>query len=146
MTSCPIFLLVFCLVCWSVTFTCIPLSTLHSPLCPPSITQTMPIYELVRLSTAADHVGERLANLRTAWDEYLLEFNSCQCAPCKHNGIPVLMGTSCQCICKSGYRGAACEDTLRQGEILAIICSHMKIQYKCCPVNNLCYSLNITCL
>uniref|UniRef100_A0A667ZDJ8 Complement C8 alpha chain n=1 Tax=Myripristis murdjan TaxID=586833 RepID=A0A667ZDJ8_9TELE len=76
--------------------------------------ETMPIYELVRLSTAADHVGERLANLRRAWDEYLLEFNSCRCAPCKHNGIPILMGTSCQCICKSGYRGQACEDTLRE--------------------------------
>ncbi|XP_051249990.1 complement component C8 alpha chain [Dicentrarchus labrax] len=76
--------------------------------------ETMPIYELVRLSTAADHVGARLANLRRAWDEYLQKFDSCICAPCKHNGIPVLTGTSCKCLCKSGYEGDACEETLRR--------------------------------
>ncbi|XP_041805773.1 complement component C8 alpha chain [Chelmon rostratus] len=76
--------------------------------------ETMPIYELVRLSTAADHVGARLANLRRGWDEYLQQFDSCRCAPCRHNGIPVLTGTSCKCICKSGYQGEACEETLRR--------------------------------
>ncbi|XP_029309838.1 complement component C8 alpha chain [Cottoperca gobio] len=75
--------------------------------------ETMPIYELVRLSTAADHVGARLANLERGWDEYLQQFDSCRCAPCRHNGIPVLTGTSCNCICKSGYHGTACEETLR---------------------------------
>ncbi|KAM3866056.1 complement component C8 alpha chain [Diretmus argenteus] len=75
--------------------------------------ETMPIYELVHLSTAADHVGERLSNLRRAWDEYLLQFNSCRCAPCKHNGIPALIGTSCRCLCKTGYYGLACEETKR---------------------------------
>ncbi|KAF7666440.1 hypothetical protein LDENG_00106170 [Lucifuga dentata] len=76
--------------------------------------ETMPIYELVRVSTAADHVGARLANMQRAWDEYLQQFDSCRCAPCRHNGIPVLMGTSCSCICKSGYLGQACEETLRR--------------------------------
>ncbi|XP_020506124.1 complement component C8 alpha chain isoform X2 [Labrus bergylta] len=76
--------------------------------------ETMPIYELVRLSTAADHVGVRLAHMQTAWDEYLQHFDSCRCAPCRHNGIPVLKGTSCDCICKSGYQGDACEETLRR--------------------------------
>ncbi|XP_040911937.1 complement component C8 alpha chain [Toxotes jaculatrix] len=76
--------------------------------------ETMPIYELVRLSTAADHVGARLANLQRGWDEYLQQFDACRCAPCRHDGIPVLKGTSCNCICKSGYRGEACEETLRR--------------------------------
>ncbi|XP_070830934.1 complement component C8 alpha chain [Chaetodon trifascialis] len=76
--------------------------------------ETMPIYELVRLSTAADHVGARLANLQRGWDEYLRQFDSCRCAPCRNNGIPVLMGTSCKCICKSGYQGEACEETRRR--------------------------------
>nr|XP_033505748.1 complement component C8 alpha chain [Epinephelus lanceolatus] len=76
--------------------------------------ETMPIYELVRLSTAADHVGARLANLERGFDEYLQQFDSCRCAPCKHNGIPVLTRTACNCICKSGYHGEACEDTLRR--------------------------------
>ncbi|XP_035490487.2 complement component C8 alpha chain isoform X2 [Scophthalmus maximus] len=76
--------------------------------------ETMPIYELVRLSTAADHVGARLANMQRGWDEYLQQFDSCRCAPCKHNGITVLKGTSCECICKSGFHGEACEETLRR--------------------------------
>ncbi|XP_053294559.1 complement component C8 alpha chain [Pleuronectes platessa] len=76
--------------------------------------ETMPIYELVRLSTAADHVGARLANLQRGWDEYLQQFDSCRCAPCRHNGIPVLKGSSCECICRSGFQGDACEETLRR--------------------------------
>lgn len=78
--------------------------------------QIMPIYELVRFSTAADHVGARLANLRRAWEEYMQQFHPCRCAPCRHNGIPLLTGTSCKCICKSGYQGEACEETLRRGK------------------------------
>ncbi|XP_034743850.1 complement component C8 alpha chain [Etheostoma cragini] len=74
--------------------------------------EKMPIFELVRISTAADHVGARLANLERGWDEYQQQFDPCRCAPCRHNGIPVLMGTSCKCICKSGFSGEACEDTL----------------------------------
>lgn len=76
--------------------------------------EIMPIYELVRLSTAADHVGARMANLQRSWDEYLQQFNPCRCAPCRHNGIPVLTATSCNCLCKSGYQGEACEETLRR--------------------------------
>ncbi|CAJ1071708.1 complement component C8 alpha chain isoform X2 [Xyrichtys novacula] len=76
--------------------------------------ETMPIYELVRLSTAADHVGGRLANMERAWDEYLQQFDSCRCAPCRHNGILVFKGTSCKCICKPGYQGDACEETMRR--------------------------------
>ncbi|XP_022611060.1 complement component C8 alpha chain [Seriola dumerili] len=76
--------------------------------------EIMPIYELVRLSTVADHVGERLANLRKGWDEYVQQFHSCRCAPCRHNGIPVLSGTSCSCVCKSGYFGDSCEQTHRR--------------------------------
>lgn len=86
-----------------------------TPLMP--MTQTMPIYEAVRLSTAADHVGPRVANLQKAFDEYLQQFDACRCAPCKHNGVPVLSGTSCSCLCKSGYRGLSCEETLRGGEV-----------------------------
>ncbi|KAM7401133.1 hypothetical protein PAMA_005360 [Pampus argenteus] len=76
--------------------------------------EIMPIYELVRLSTAADDVGARLANLQRAWDEYFQQFDACRCAPCRHNGIPVLTGTACNCLCKSGYQGKACEETLRR--------------------------------
>lgn len=76
--------------------------------------EIMPIFEAVRLSTAADHAGARIDNLQRAVEEYLQQFDTCQCAPCKHNGIPVLSGTSCHCICKSGFQGMACEETLRR--------------------------------
>ncbi|KAM6918337.1 complement component C8 alpha chain [Xenentodon cancila] len=79
--------------------------------------ETMPIYELVRLSTAADHAGARVTNLRRAVDEYLQQFDPCRCAPCRHNGMPVLSGTSCRCMCKSGYQGMACEQTLRRDAV-----------------------------
>ncbi|XP_053739143.1 complement component C8 alpha chain [Synchiropus splendidus] len=75
--------------------------------------ETLPIYELVRRSTAADHVGARLSNLERAWEEYMGHFHPCRCAPCRHNGIPVLTGTSCSCICQPGYMGHACEETRR---------------------------------
>ncbi|KAL3988147.1 NAD(P)H dehydrogenase (quinone) [Sarotherodon galilaeus] len=75
--------------------------------------EIMPIHELVRISTAADHVGDRLVNLHRAFDEYLQQFDPCRCAPCSNNGIPVLSGTSCNCICSSGYQGYACEETNR---------------------------------
>ncbi|KAM9791022.1 complement component C8 alpha chain [Syngnathus typhle] len=77
--------------------------------------EIMPIYELVRLSTASNQFGARLSNLQRGLDEYQQQFSSCRCAPCRHNGIPVLAGTSCICICKPGYQGEACEDTHRTG-------------------------------
>ncbi|KAK0135986.1 Complement component C8 alpha chain [Merluccius polli] len=75
--------------------------------------EIMPIYELVRLSTAAGYLVQQQVHLRTAWDEYQLQFGACRCAPCQHNGTPVLKGTSCSCICRQGYDGPACEKTER---------------------------------
>lgn len=83
---------------------------------PPFALQTLPIYELVRRSTAAAHVGQRLANLQKGWEEYQRHFDSCRCESCKHSGIAVLAGTSCECNCRSGYQGVACEETLRRGK------------------------------
>uniref|UniRef100_A0A3Q2PID3 Complement C8 alpha chain n=1 Tax=Fundulus heteroclitus TaxID=8078 RepID=A0A3Q2PID3_FUNHE len=76
--------------------------------------EILPISEAVRSSTAAGHVGARIDNLERATDEYLQQFDPCQCAPCRHNGIPVFSGTTCSCVCKSGFRGMACEETLRR--------------------------------
>ncbi|XP_031419210.1 complement component C8 alpha chain [Clupea harengus] len=77
--------------------------------------ETIPVYELVRFSTAADQAKTRLPHLRRAWEEYEQQYSACRCAPCRHNGVPVLTRTSCSCECKSGYRGEACEETYRQG-------------------------------
>ncbi|XP_060782136.1 complement component C8 alpha chain [Neoarius graeffei] len=76
--------------------------------------ESLPIYELVRFSTAAAQARTRLPFLKQAWVEYIQEFNPCHCAPCRNNGVPVLTRTSCSCLCKSGYYGLACEKTERK--------------------------------
>ncbi|MCJ8731207.1 hypothetical protein PDJAM_G00196680 [Pangasius djambal] len=74
----------------------------------------LPIYELVRFSTAAAQARTRLPHLKQAWEEYMQEFNPCRCAPCRNNGVPVLTRTSCSCLCKAGYTGLACETAGRK--------------------------------
>ncbi|KAK3545496.1 hypothetical protein QTP70_007740 [Hemibagrus guttatus] len=67
----------------------------------------LPIYELVRFSTAASQARTRIPLLKQAWEEYMQQFNPCRCAPCRNNGVPVLSKTSCSCLCKQGYDGLA---------------------------------------
>ncbi|XP_072543307.1 complement component C8 alpha chain [Salminus brasiliensis] len=77
--------------------------------------EALPIYELVRFSTVADQVGKRLPLLKQAWEEYIQQFNPCRCAPCRNNGMPMLSGMACSCLCKKGYHGLACERAERKG-------------------------------
>ncbi|KAI2667175.1 Complement component C8 alpha chain [Labeo rohita] len=77
--------------------------------------EVLPIYELVRLSTAAEQFRTKLPHLKMAWEEYMQNFNPCRCAACMNNGIQVLSRTDCSCICKNGYTGQACEETERKG-------------------------------
>ncbi|XP_023865749.2 complement component C8 beta chain [Salvelinus sp. IW2-2015] len=73
---------------------------------------TRPLYELV---TARDFssANSLKKNLRRALAEYLEESSSCRCAPCHNNGLAVLKGTRCECVCPSGYSGLGCEITQR---------------------------------
>ncbi|KAJ8262607.1 hypothetical protein GJAV_G00168300 [Gymnothorax javanicus] len=88
----------------------------HSLKYNPAITEfeMLPLYELVRFSTAAVPMKGKVAHLKRAYSEYLQQFSSCRCAPCRNNGVPVLTGTSCSCLCKDGYTGVACEETQRK--------------------------------
>ncbi|XP_028831662.1 complement component C8 beta chain [Denticeps clupeoides] len=72
----------------------------------------LPLYELV---TSRDFINDRTLkkNLRRALAEHLAEASSCRCAPCQNNGVAVLKGTRCECICPSGTRGLSCEITQR---------------------------------
>lgn len=73
---------------------------------------TRPLYELV---TARDFTQSDVLkrNLRRALSEYLAEASPCRCAPCHNNGLAVLKGTRCDCICPAGYSGRGCEITQR---------------------------------
>nr|BAU69629.1 C8b1 [Sphyrna zygaena] len=72
-----------------------------------------PLYELVTSNTFQNAVRIK-ANMRQALEEYLIESSSCRCAPCQNNGVVVLKGTKCVCICPAGFRGTACEITTRE--------------------------------
>ncbi|XP_028329177.1 complement component C8 beta chain [Gouania willdenowi] len=77
---------------------------------------TLPLYELV---TSRDFTYGAILkrNMKRALYEHLAEASSCRCAPCHNNGVAVLRGTRCDCVCPSGYTGRGCEITQRQKEI-----------------------------
>ncbi|XP_074764175.1 complement component C8 alpha chain isoform X2 [Athene noctua] len=76
--------------------------------------ELQPIHEILRRSNLGNMETKR-QNLKRALDDYLLEFNACRCGPCQNNGEPILVGDTCFCQCRAGYRGPACEQTQRQG-------------------------------
>ncbi|NXG02690.1 CO8A protein, partial [Sakesphorus luctuosus] len=78
--------------------------------------ELQPIHEILRRSNLGDMESKR-QNLKRALDEYLLEFNACRCGPCQNNGEPILVGDTCTCQCRPGYRGPACEHTERRGGV-----------------------------
>ncbi|KAL6491186.1 hypothetical protein MHYP_G00015310 [Metynnis hypsauchen] len=77
-------------------------------------TTLSPLYELV---TARDFTSANMLkkNLQRALDTYLREGSSCRCNPCLNNGVAVLKGNRCECICPAGTRGISCEITMRTG-------------------------------
>ncbi|XP_005326078.2 complement component C8 beta chain isoform X1 [Ictidomys tridecemlineatus] len=78
----------------------------------PAITKIKaePLYELV---TATDFAYSSTVrqNMKQALEEFQREVSSCHCAPCQGNGVPVLKGSRCDCICPLGFQGPACEVT-----------------------------------
>ena len=64
------------------------------------LSQVMPLYELV---TATDFAYSSTVkqNMKKALEEFQKEVDSCQCAPCQGNGVPVLKGTVSSVVCGS---------------------------------------------
>ncbi|XP_058486678.1 complement component C8 beta chain [Solea solea] len=77
---------------------------------------TLPLYELVT-SRDFTHDASLKRNMKRALSEFLTETNSCRCAPCRNNGVAVLRGTRCDCVCPVGYTGRSCEITQRRKDI-----------------------------
>ncbi|KAM3604357.1 uncharacterized protein V6R79_009961 [Siganus canaliculatus] len=67
-------------------------------------TTTKPLYELVTSRDFTHHATLK-RNLKKALSEYLAETSSCRCAPCRNNGVAVMKGTRCDCVCPVGYTG-----------------------------------------
>ncbi|NXK95558.1 CO8A protein, partial [Formicarius rufipectus] len=78
--------------------------------------ELQPIHEILRRSDLGGMEAKR-QNLERALQEYLLEFNACRCGPCQNNGEPILVGDTCSCQCRPGYRGTACQLTERRGGV-----------------------------
>ncbi|KAM6931014.1 LOW QUALITY PROTEIN: complement component C7 [Xenentodon cancila] len=66
-----------------------------------------PLSELVREVQCA---GAKRLYLRKAIEQYLAESDPCHCQPCRNNGMVVMAGNKCRCICKPGTSGLACEE------------------------------------
>ncbi|XP_056277309.1 complement component C8 beta chain isoform X2 [Pseudoliparis swirei] len=77
---------------------------------------TRPLYELVT-SRDFSHDATLKRNLKRALSEYLAEASPCRCAPCHNNGVSVLRGTRCDCVCAVGYSGRGCEITNRRKDL-----------------------------
>ncbi|KAK9522900.1 hypothetical protein VZT92_019337 [Zoarces viviparus] len=74
---------------------------------PEVIKQTLrPLSELVKEVQCA---GVKRLFLRRAIEQYLTESDTCHCRPCRNNGMAVMVGDGCKCICKPGTSGLACE-------------------------------------
>ncbi|TKS78575.1 Complement component C7 [Collichthys lucidus] len=65
-----------------------------------------PLSELVKEVQCA---GVKKLYLRRAIEQYLSESDPCHCRPCSNNGMVVMDGDECKCICKPGTSGRACE-------------------------------------
>lgn len=68
--------------------------------------QLRPLSELVKEVQCA---GVKKVYLRRAIEQYLAESDPCHCQPCRNNGLVVMDGYECKCICKPGTLGLACE-------------------------------------
>lgn len=61
--------------------------------------------------------GVKRLYLRKAIEQYLTESDTCHCRPCSNNGLVVMAGDECKCICKPGTSGLACEHGIQvQGQ------------------------------
>ncbi|MED6277324.1 hypothetical protein CHARACLAT_012206 [Characodon lateralis] len=65
-----------------------------------------PLSELVKEVQCA---GVKKLYLRKAIEQYQFESHPCHCQACRNNGVAVMDGDKCKCICKTGTSGVACE-------------------------------------
>ncbi|KAM4575969.1 complement component C7 [Odontesthes bonariensis] len=80
---------------------------------PQVIKQTLrPLSELVKEVQCA---GVKKLYLRRAIQQYISESHPCHCQPCSNNGMAVMDGNTCKCICKTGTKGLACEQGAEAG-------------------------------
>ncbi|KAI2661545.1 Complement component C7 [Labeo rohita] len=77
-----------------------------------------PLHELVKEVSCA---GVKKHHLKRAIETYLSEKQPCRCRECKNNGMRVLSGDVCKCVCKPGTFGQACEYGTPKDELPGVI-------------------------
>ncbi|XP_056628579.1 complement component C7 [Triplophysa dalaica] len=77
-----------------------------------------PLNELVKEVPCA---GVKKYYLKRAIETYLNEKNPCQCRECQNNGLRLILDNVCQCVCKPGTEGKACELGTPLGEQPGVI-------------------------
>lgn len=71
-----------------------------------SYEQLRPLHELVK---EVPCTGVKKHYLKRAIETYLNEKHACHCRECQNNGLRVMLDNVCQCVCKPGTEGKACE-------------------------------------
>ncbi|XP_051480289.1 complement component C8 beta chain isoform X2 [Apus apus] len=97
-----------------------------------------PLFQLVTPTDVADTAAIK-GNLQRALEEFQLETSTCRCAPCRGNGIPLLQGSECQCLCPLGYSGTACE-TSKRTDSFFLSFDFSKVSHELCPARILTFT------
>ncbi|XP_044130732.1 complement component C9-like [Bufo gargarizans] len=66
-----------------------------------------PLHTLIPIDLKDAYIKSR--NLEKATEEYMNEYSTCKCQPCKNGGTVMVIDGECLCKCPERYKGLACQ-------------------------------------